>query len=223
MTEVALGRGVVLLAGPSGSGKGTVARALLAQGVVEAHLSMGQLLRDLVAEARRTPQVAAALNAELRTLGGEGEPLREVAHSLATGQLIPDAWTERLIERQLERQATLRRGRWLLDGYPRRVEAARHLLRTLGAQDIPVLRVLNLELGEAQQVARLRARGRADDTPEAIARRREVYEREVVPTIAFLRGALPPGTVRDVNAETPGFSPAQGERELVRRALAALS
>lgn len=217
-------RGVFLLAGPSGSGKGTVARALLNLGVARAHVSMGQLLRDLVASVANDPAARAALNAELRALrpGDPKEPLAEVERCLRAGLLIPNEWTQHLIARQLARDDELRRGAWLLDGYPRREGAARHLLTTLRALNVPVLRALHLRLGREELTERLLARGRADDTEGAIARRWQVYEDEVLPTVRLLERELPPHTVRNVDASTPELSAEDGERVLVERVLDAL-
>lgn len=201
-----------------------MARALLARGLVHSHVSMGQLLRDIVATTRRDRVQRAEVNAELRALLPDGarDPLGEVERCMGAGLLIPNVWTQHLISRQLRESLTLQQGRWLLDGYPRRVVVARHLLTTLQALDLPVLKVVHLNIDAAEQARRSLARRRDDDSPEAIARRWAIYEQEVLPTIAFLRGALPPGTVCDIDASTPGMTVADGERELTARVLSAL-
>jgi adenylate kinase len=188
-------RGVLLLLGPAGSGKGTVAGRLLASGLIARHLSMGELLRAAVGDERRH----AELNAVLGARWPHPDPHAEVARCLAGGLLIPDPWTEALIEVAL-RDPQLARQPWALDGYPRRVEAARHLLGALAGQDIPVRRVLDLRLSAAEVSRRLLARARPDDTPQAIAQRLDVYEREVTPTLAWLGGRLPAGTVQQIDA-----------------------
>lgn len=196
LSRPAAERGVLLLLGPAGSGKGTVAGRLLAGGVIARHLSMGELLRVAVQDRSRHAERQALLAARWP----HPDPLAEVARSLAGGRLIPDPWTEALIELALHDPQLVRQP-WALDGYPRRVAAARHLLGALAARDIPLRRVLDLRLSGAEVRRRLLARARPDDTPGAIAQRLEVYGREVVPTLAWLGEQLPAGTVRRIDAD----------------------
>jgi len=218
-------RGVILLAGPSGSGKGTVAARLLESGVVAAHLSMGQLLRDLLETATSSPGERATAEARLTDAPEGFTGLGWLEHCVRGGLLIPDAWTEAVVELQLAASASpyLRRSRWVLDGYPRTVPAAEHLLETLDGLDLPVWRVLSLELPEAEATARLLARGRTDDSIAAIRRRHAFYRAEVVPALRFLESRLSPGRVRPVNALTPGLSGAPAAGVVFSRVLAALS
>ncbi len=188
------GRGVFLLLGPAGSGKGTVARHLLDAGVIERHVSMGDTLRALVDAP--APDLAARLMARQP----HPDPLGEVRRALQAGALIPDAWTEVLVEQALAREA-LRGARWALDGFPRRVGAARHLLSALADAQVPVRRVLHLRLADEEVQRRLLQRGRPDDTPGAIEQRLRVYAHEVRPAILHLEAALPPGTVSEVDAD----------------------
>jgi adenylate kinase family enzyme len=197
-------RGVLILAGPSGSGKGTLAARLLAGGVVRQHVSMGDLLRGLLAEARQEGSVRERLEG---SLAGDLPPaaagltrVEWLERCLQGGLLVPDEWTQAVIALQLERSPTLRKERWLLDGYPRRVAAATHLLDNLGRLGIPVWRVLHLRLSEEDAAARLLARGRSDDTREAIAERYRFYSQEVVPTIDFLASRLGDERVIDLEA-----------------------
>ena len=53
-------RGVFLLLGASGSGKGTIAKQLLALGIVKHHISMGELLRGTIERINTNPNVVAA-------------------------------------------------------------------------------------------------------------------------------------------------------------------
>ena len=195
---------MLLLAGPSGSGKGTVASRLLEDGMVGEHVSMGDLLRSLLADCRGDDAVRARAEA---ALGGDLPPeaagltrVQWLERCLHGGLLVPDAWTEAVISLQLERSPALRAGRWLLDGYPRRVRAAEHLLDTLASLGIPVWRVVHLRLGEERVAERLLARGRADDTPRAIVKRYRFYREQVLPTMAYLARRLGPGMVLDVDA-----------------------
>jgi len=90
----------VVLSGPPGAGKGTVARALVAQdGSVP--ISTGNLLRTAVAE---------------------GSPLGRSAEGyMLRGDLVPDSIIRGLVERQLRECAD--RG-FILDGFPRTIPQA---------------------------------------------------------------------------------------------------
>jgi adenylate kinase family enzyme len=58
-------RGVFLLLGKSGSGKGTLAKQLLAAGIVKHHISMGDLLRNMIARIQNNPSARAQLEDSL--------------------------------------------------------------------------------------------------------------------------------------------------------------
>ena len=199
-------RGVVMLLGVAGSGKGTVGRLLLEGGVTSAHVSMGDLLRDVIRAASEHPESRAEIEASLADdlpAHWSGSRLGYLEHCERHGLLVPNAWTQAIIERQLERSEALRFGRWTLDGYPRRVGAAEHLLHVLGRLEVPVWRVLSLEISEAEALRRLMSRGRADDRADAIQERFRVYQESVLPTLDFLTARLPAGAVVRVNAMAP--------------------
>ncbi|MFD1730370.1 nucleoside monophosphate kinase [Deinococcus malanensis] len=84
-----------------------------------------------------------------------------------------------------------RGGRWALDGYPRQVGAAEHLLRPLDSLDFPVLKVVHLQLIDNEVMRRLLHRGREDDTPESVEKRLAVYREEVLSAVTYLRGPSP--------------------------------
>jgi adenylate kinase len=220
-------RGVLLLLGPSGSGKGTMADKLLEDGLITAHLSMGALLRGAIERAHSSSEAREHLES---WLPGERPPeadrLDRVAwleHCVERGLLIPDDWTKAVIERELEANHELRAAPWALDGYPRRIAAADHLLLTLAHLEIPVWAVVHLRLSLEQVQARLKARGRADDTQEAISRRWAFYEREVVPTLAHLGSRLGTNRVIELEAHAPGVSSAESVQRVYAELLERLS
>jgi adenylate kinase family enzyme len=173
-----LERGVFLLAGVSGSGKGSVGEVLLRDGVIEAHASMGHWLRDA---ATQTHALESRLTPEQPQ--GYDSPLEYLRHCVTHGLLIPDAWTQAVIETQLER---LTATRWALDGYPRTVGAAMHLRSALQARGVPLVCAVELRVPFEVMRDRLLARGRADDTPAALERRLEFYRESVLPTLDWL-------------------------------------
>ena len=213
--------GVFLILGPSGSGKGTVAERLRSDGLVIAHLSMGELLRGLSERVQGDSAALAQLEAELDGDVPErfDSKVAYLQHAIRTGLLIPDAWTQTVIEHELSARPMLRTARWVLDGYPRRISAARHLLQTLERAGIPVLGVIHLRLPIEVVQERLLSRSREDDTPEAIMRRYAFYTNSVLPTLEYLRDQLGTDHVWDVDANnTPDAVYAQ-VRHLVEQSL----
>ena len=172
-----------MLLGASGSGKGSVGAALLERGVIAAHASMGAWLREIL----RHP---ATLEPDLAALQPEGfaSPLEYLLHCVTNGLLIPDAWTQAVIERHLHtRSEQAPNGLWALDGYPRTVGAARHLIEALERTATPLLGAVHLCVSDSVAMQRLLTRGRADDSTTAILERLEFYRHSVVPTLDWLK------------------------------------
>lgn len=71
----------------------------------------------------------------------------------------------------------------LLDGFPRTPAQADRLVVMLG--DRAIDRAINLEVSIEQVTARMLERARDDDTPEAIAKRLELYETQTRPLLEW--------------------------------------
>jgi adenylate kinase len=158
----------LLVLGPQGSGKGTQAVRISRDHGIP-HVSTGEMFR-------------AAIAAESE-LGRRVEPI------LAAGELVPDDLTVALIRERLgERDAE--RG-FVLDGFPRTLAQAEALDAMLGDIGRSLDAVLFFDLSDEVALARLlgRARdeGRDDDTPEAIARRLEIYHDQTEPVVERYR------------------------------------
>jgi adenylate kinase len=151
----------VLFVGPPGSGKSTQAE-LLARSSGLPRLSTGDLLR---AEAAHDERLAA---------------------SLAAGALVEDAAVNRLVERRLE-QPDCAAG-LILDGYPRTAAQAAFLDGLLARRGFAPATVVYLEVPDEVLIERLTLRARADDTPEAIARRLAAFHAETAPLLAHYPG-----------------------------------
>lgn len=184
-----LERGVLLLLGASGSGKGTIAKKLLEHGVIQAHVSMGDLLRGLLLRVAQDQHVRARIEAQLEpdTTHGFPNQIAYLEHCVKNGLLIPNAWTQTVIEHEISTRQDLRDHAWAMDGYPRRIDAAKHLLETLNHQGIPALGAIHLAISKQNMIERLFARGRSDDTLEAIENRYAFFQTEVLPTLEFLK------------------------------------
>jgi adenylate kinase len=171
----------ILLLGPQGSGKGTQAKKL-AQTYGIAHIATGDMIREMK---------------ELDTPAG-----REVKEVYDRGDLVSDDLMIRLIRERLDRGDTL--PGVVLDGFPRtmaQAEALDELLAELG-RSIDV--VFELQIPDRQQLLdRLLKRAveenRADDTPEAIQRRLENYDRETAPLVEYYRSTR--GNVVGIHAD----------------------
>jgi adenylate kinase len=158
----------LLVLGPQGSGKGTqAARLSEAHGIP--HISTGEMFR-------------AAIEAGTE-LGRRVEPI------LAAGDLVPDDLTVSLIrERLAEPDAE---GGFVLDGFPRNLAQAEGLDAMLEEIGRELDAILFFDITDAVSVERLRGRakeeGREDDTPEAIARRLEIYHEQTEPVVERYR------------------------------------
>jgi adenylate kinase len=152
----------LLILGQQGSGKGTQGARLSAHlGVV--HLSTGDILRAAV-EAR--------------------SPLgRRAGRFLGRGELVPDEMMLAVIEARLALPDTTRKG-FLLDGFPRTLPQAKRLVAALEPDGLDTAILLDVPRDLA--IERMLARGRADDTPESISRRLELYDLQTLPVHRFL-------------------------------------
>ena len=173
--------------GPPGVGKGTQAKAL-AQENGWVQLSTGEVFRDHI---RRQTDLG-----------------RRVKDYLARGEYVPDDVTIRMVRAKLEDVSP--NTRVLFDGYPRTVEQAKALDRLADEMGRHVAAVLLLDAPREELVARLNGRAtaehRADDTPEIIANRLEVYDEQTRPVIAYyedrglVRRVSGVGSVREIAA-----------------------
>ena len=177
----------VLVLGPQGSGKGTQAKRISEEHEIP-HVSTGDMFRSLDAS---TP------------LG------REVTEIMARGDLVPDEITIRMIRERLGEDDA--RDGFILDGFPRNLaqaEALDAMLREIGRRlDVIFFFDLDDETATERALGRAHEEGRADDTPETIARRLAVYHEQTEPVVEYYRttGKLVPlhasRSVEDVHRE----------------------
>ncbi|HET6683104.1 MAG TPA: adenylate kinase [Gaiella sp.] len=158
----------LLVLGPQGSGKGTqAARLSEAHGIP--HVSTGEMFRAAIEDGT--------------DLGRRVEPI------LAAGDLVPDDLTVSLIRARLA-EPDAERG-FVLDGFPRNLAQAEGLDKMLAEIGRELDAVLFFDISDEVSVERLRGRakeeGREDDTPEAIARRLEIYHDQTEPVVERYR------------------------------------
>jgi adenylate kinase len=154
----------LLLIGPPGAGKGTQA-ALLSEHLGIPAISTGDIFRYNV--KNQTP------------LGVEAKGFMD------RGEYVPDSLTNALVRDRLSHDDAL--GGFLLDGYPRTIDQVHELDSILSDAGKRLDVVVQLTADNEELVRRLAHRaeveGRADDTPEVIRRRLEVYDSQTAPLI----------------------------------------
>ena len=155
----------ILILGAPGSGKGTQGN-ILAERLGLPKITTGDLLR-------------AAMK--------DGTPLGlEAKKYYDQGKLVPDSIVLGMIKQQLDRPEA--KDGAILDGFPRTAPQAELVDRTLAQRQQRLNHILLLDVTEDELVRRMRARaeteGRSDDTPEAIANRLHIYQRDTAPLIA---------------------------------------
>jgi adenylate kinase len=173
----------LLLLGPQGSGKGTQAK--------------------LISKTYGIPQVATGdMLREIKEL--DTELGRRVRGIYDRGDLVDDATIVDLIESRLDRGDTI--PGFILDGFPRntvQAEALDELLARLG-RDLDVvfeLQVADRDVLLERLAKRAAEEGRTDDTPDAIRKRLEIYDRETAPLVEHYRSTR--GNVVGIHAERP--------------------
>ena len=158
----------LVLLGAPGSGKGTLA-ARLKEHLQVPHVSTGDLLRAEVAAGSK--------------LGLEAKEV------MARGELVSDAILLGMLEDRFSRDDT--RGGFILDGYPRNLaqaDALNALLERIGQpMDAAVQLEVPTELLVERIAGRAAAEGRADDSPESVRTRLQVYNDQTAPVVDFFR------------------------------------
>ncbi len=158
----------LVLLGAPGSGKGTQA-ARLKEHLQVPHVSTGDLLRAEVA-------AGSALGLEAKGV-------------MARGELVSDAILLGMLEDRLSRPDT--GNGFILDGYPRNLAQAAALDGLLGrlkqSFDYAVQLDVATELLVERIAGRAKAEGRADDTPESVRTRLQVYNNQTAPVIDYYR------------------------------------
>ena len=158
----------LVLLGAPGSGKGTQATRL-EQHLQVPHITTGGLLRGAVAA---------------------GTPLGKVVGPImAAGNLVSDDLMLGLLEERFAQPDT--RNGFILDGYPRNLAQAAALDGLLERLRQPMDLAVQLDVSNDLLVDRLagraKAEGRADDNPESVRNRLNVYDQQTAPVIDHYR------------------------------------
>lgn len=129
------------------------------------------------------------------------------------GLLVPDRWTQSFIAAHIEHDARFKREAFIIDGYPRTVAAAEHLLGFLNEQGIPVIKVLHLSISKQEMITRASGRGRRDDGREALLSRFQFYIEHVQPSVDYMKTELGHEAIALIDAHQPVYEvDANGEK-----------
>jgi len=160
----------LVILGRQGSGKGTQA-ARLVEAYSPIHVSTGDMLRAAVADGTELGRRAGAL--------------------MDAGDLVGDDLINGIVAERLARSDVVEHG-FLLDGYPRTPDQATAMEGFLSEAGTTLDGAVTLDVPVDEVTARMLARGRVDDTEEAIRRRLDLYESETAPLLAWFadRGLL---------------------------------
>lgn len=157
----------VVLFGAPGSGKGTQSAKLIDEYGLY-HISTGEVLRDHIKR---------------------GTELGKIADSyISKGNLIPDDLMIQILDDVLDKEANGKPG-VVFDGFPRTIPQAEALEKLLAKRGTDLAAVIGLEVPEDELMNRMIQRGketgRADDTPETIKNRLDVYHKQTHPLRAY--------------------------------------
>lgn len=149
----------LLLIGPPGAGKGTQASSLAQHFGIPA-ISTGDIFRANVKNETELGVLAKGY--------------------MDRGEYVPDSLTNALVKDRIA-QPDAQKG-FLLDGYPRTIDQVQELDGFLAEMGKKLDVVVQLTADSEELIRRLLQRsleqGRADDTPDVIRKRQEVYEEQ---------------------------------------------
>lgn len=156
----------LLLLGPPGAGKGTQG-ARLVQRLGLPKLATGDLLRDAVARGTALGQAARAV--------------------MEAGGLVSDDLILGIVREELDRPTAAAGA--ILDGVVRTLPQAEGLAKLLAERGRQLSHVVFLDVTDEEILGRIARRrteeSRADDAPEAVARRLKAYRDQTAPVLAW--------------------------------------
>lgn len=177
---------------------------------------------ELTTKVRRyQPKLLKYFGRENDAPDSDVSQLEWLEYCTVQGLLIPNRWTQDLISAAIDNilQLGAKNGLdhynspFILDGYPRTVAAADHLLGYLKSVNVPVLKVLHLSISKAEMSVRAGKRGRVDDHTDALNSRFEFYVENVQPSVDFIKTQLGGSAVSLIDAHQPAYVDEDGGRK----------
>lgn len=148
---------MIVFFGPAGAGK-SVQGQILAARMGWRWLSAGQLLRD-------TKDV-------------------DLLHTMHEGKMVPHDAITKIMGEAISKASDI--NQLILDGFPRQLDQAQWLVDSQPDHGRAVKLVVVLEVPREELLKRLAIRGRADDTPDAIDERLNIYRQEMYPILNYV-------------------------------------
>lgn len=240
------GKGAIILTGPSGCGKGEIANYLARIFSIkkEYHLSMGEILRNLIDKSLKNKEFMSKLEAkynisnkisifnknynpenivlkaseykkELNVLINNDPNFKNnkditqfvwLYYAVNNGLLVPKEWTNNILEATFQENNKLKNALFLLDGYPRTIDASRHMLGLFGKLEIPIVKIVHLSITKNEMLRRAKARKRLDDNTKALENRFQFYIDQVQPSVDEMKRILGSDAVALIDAHQPIFN-----------------
>jgi adenylate kinase len=150
---------IVVLVGPPGSGKGTLAKSLVEEYEFQ-HISTGDLIRN-----------------------SEDEELKKI---ISKGEMVPDDKMIEILEAKIN-ELDLEKN-IVLDGYPRNLEQAKQLDKMLGKMGVGLSHAIFINIGREEAIKRIQKRSetenRSDDSDfDVINKRFDEYLEKTFPLV----------------------------------------
>ncbi|MCI9607381.1 MAG: adenylate kinase [Muribaculaceae bacterium] len=160
----------IVVFGAPGSGKGTQSARLIDRYGIH-HISTGEVLREHIKNGTELGKIADQY--------------------ISKGQLIPDELMISILSDVLDTNPAAANG-VIFDGFPRTIPQAQALNEMLAKRGAALDAVIGLEVEDEELIERMlnrgRETGRADDTPETISNRLNVYHSQTKPLKDFYQG-----------------------------------
>ena len=154
----------VVIFGAPGCGKGTQSERIVNEYGLY-HISTGEVLRDHISRGTE--------------LGITADKF------ISQGQLIPDELMIKVLEHVLDTHPEETAKGVIFDGFPRTIQQADALKALLDKRGTKINAVVGLEVDEIELITRIIKRGqetgRADDNPETVKKRLDVYHSRTFP------------------------------------------
>lgn len=155
-----------------GSGKGTQVKLLMEflkkkDGREQLYVGTGEIFRKI-----------------LESGSEDASGLKELVHS---GKLISDEITNNLVEKKVNSELTPEK-HLIFDGYPRTLGQSKYFEELLASKKREGVKIIYIELSEAEATKRNLLRGRHDDTEEGLKKRFDEYKNNVIPAMSYFQG-----------------------------------
>jgi len=158
----------IILIGPPGAGKGTQAK-MISEKLQLIHISTGDLIREEQANNTKIGKLATQL--------------------IDKGNFLPDNIVIEMVKQKIIDNP--KANGFVFDGFPRTVDQAKSLDEFLNYRKTPINKVVILEVSDEvikKRIAeRAASQNRADDKPEIVQDRINIYNKQTVPVVNYYK------------------------------------